>query len=69
MMKKFFVLILFCYADEMRMICAVVLLCLSLNKGSCPGPSPQMARVGASAWGDPRVETGQAGSVVTEGYG
>nr|CAH67520.1 OSIGBa0131L05.1 [Oryza sativa]CAH67610.1 OSIGBa0145G11.9 [Oryza sativa] len=30
---------------------------------------PQTALVGASAWGDPRVETGQAGSAVTEGYG
>nr|CAJ86093.1 H0818H01.15 [Oryza sativa] len=52
-----------------RDVCAAVLLCLGLNKGSCPGPSPQMARVGASAWRDPHVETGQAGSVVTEGYG
>lgn len=29
-MKKFFVSILFCYAYEMRMICAVALLRLSL---------------------------------------
>ncbi len=50
------------------MVCAAVLLRLGLNKGSCLGPSPQMARVGASAWGDPHVETSQAGSVVTEGY-
>ncbi len=68
-MKKFFVSISFCYVYEMRMICAVVLLCLSLIKGSCPGPSPQKAQVGASAWGDPHVETGQAGNMVTEGYG
>ena len=58
-----------CCEYEMRMICAVVLLCLSLNKGLCPGSGPQKARVGASAWGDPHVETGQAGNVVTEGYG
>nr|ABA92873.2 retrotransposon protein, putative, unclassified [Oryza sativa Japonica Group] len=41
----------------------------ALNKGLCPGSGPQKARVGASAWGDPHVETGQAGNVVTEGYG
>nr|CAH66814.1 OSIGBa0093K19.1 [Oryza sativa]CAH66991.1 H0505F09.7 [Oryza sativa] len=37
--------------------------------GLVPGSQPQTARVGASAWGDPHVETDQAGSVVTEGYG
>nr|ABA99911.1 retrotransposon protein, putative, unclassified [Oryza sativa Japonica Group] len=40
-----------------------------LERGLVPRSQPQAARVGASAWGDPRVETGQAGSVVTEGYG
>src|SRR5512141_221172 len=40
-----------------------------LEQGLVPRSQPQTARVGASAWGDPRVETGQARSAVTEGYG